>query len=195
MVGGQRFNLARSAIDVLTPQTLCVDAFGNEAVPPLDTPRFAAIEFSVDDIARVAAKLDQSGIASRATRRIGGRTGSRRHGSDDWVFDQRIASNMSDTITPNAHVSVGNVTFGADLPIAVFAGPCQMESREHAIDMATALKEICDRLGIGLVYKSSFDKANRTSLNGKRGLGLEKALPVFAEIRETLGTADCHGCA
>jgi 2-dehydro-3-deoxyphosphooctonate aldolase (KDO 8-P synthase) len=94
---------------------------------------------------------------------------------------------MSQSVSPNAHVSVGNVTFGGDLPIAVFAGPCQMESREHAIEMATALKDICGRLGIGLVYKSSFDKANRTSLSGKRGLGLDKALPVFAEIKETLG--------
>ncbi len=87
---------------------------------------------------------------------------------------------------PNRHVTVGSVTFGNDLPIAVFAGPCQMESRAHALEMATALKEICERLGIGLVYKSSFDKANRTSLSGKRGLGLDDALPVFAEIRETL---------
>jgi 2-dehydro-3-deoxyphosphooctonate aldolase (KDO 8-P synthase) len=94
---------------------------------------------------------------------------------------------MSQSVSPNAHVTVGNVTFGGDLPIAVFAGPCQMESRVHAIEMATALKEICGRLGLGLVYKSSFDKANRTSLSGKRGLGLEKALPVFAEIKETLG--------
>ena len=88
---------------------------------------------------------------------------------------------------PNAHVKVGAVTFGQDLPIAIFAGPCQMESRQHALEMASALKEIAGRLGIGLVYKSSFDKANRTSLAGKRGIGLAGALPVFAEIRETLG--------
>ena len=99
---------------------------------------------------------------------------------------------------PNAHVRVGPVTFGNDLPIAVFAGPCQMESRAHALEMASALKEICGRLGIGLVYKSSFDKANRTSLGGKRGLGLEKALGVFGEIRETLGlpiVTDVHDAA
>ena len=72
-------------------------------------------------------------------------------------------------------------------PIALFAGPCQMESRAHALEMASALKEICGRLGIGLVYKTSFDKANRTSLSGKRGIGLDGALPVFAEIRESLG--------
>ncbi len=95
------------------------------------------------------------------------------------------------TIAPNAHVRVGSaksgVTFGADLPIAIFAGPCQMESRAHALEMAAALKEIADRTGIGLVYKSSFDKANRTSLTGKRGIGLDGALPVFAEIREKFG--------
>src|SRR5215468_101531 len=94
---------------------------------------------------------------------------------------------MSDSAKPNASVSIGNVTFGNDRPIALFAGPCQMESRAHALEMATALKEICGRLGIGLVYKTSFDKANRTSLKGKRGIGLEGALPVFAEVRETLG--------
>jgi 2-dehydro-3-deoxyphosphooctonate aldolase (KDO 8-P synthase) len=94
---------------------------------------------------------------------------------------------MSHSDKPNAVVTVGNVTFANDRPIAVFAGPCQMESRAHALEMATALKEICGRLGLGLVYKTSFDKANRTSLKGKRGVGLEAALPVFAEIRETLG--------
>lgn len=88
---------------------------------------------------------------------------------------------------PNPHVQIGNVTFGNDLPIAVFAGPCQMESRDHALEMASALKEIGERLNLGLVYKSSYDKANRTSLSGKRGIGLKAALPVFAEIKETLG--------
>jgi len=88
---------------------------------------------------------------------------------------------------PNAAVEIGPITFGNNLPIAVFAGPCQMESRAHALEMAAALKEIASRLGVGLVYKSSFDKANRTSLSGRRGIGLEAALPVFAEIRETLG--------
>ena len=90
---------------------------------------------------------------------------------------------------PNRAVSVGGVTFANDRPIALFAGPCQMESRAHALEMASALKEIAGRLGIGLVYKTSFDKANRTSLTGKRGIGLDGALPVFAEIRESLGLA------
>ena len=94
---------------------------------------------------------------------------------------------MSDSTKPNASVAIGNVTFANDRPIALFAGPCQMESRAHALEMASALKEICARLGIGLVYKTSFDKANRTSLTGKRGIGLDGALPVFAEIRESLG--------
>ena len=93
---------------------------------------------------------------------------------------------MTDSTKPNAAVAIGRVTFANDRPIAVFAGPCQMESRAHALEMAAALKEIAGRLGIGLVYKSSFDKANRTSLSGKRGIGLDGALPVFAEIRETL---------
>jgi len=94
---------------------------------------------------------------------------------------------MSDSAKPNATVSVGGVTFANDRPLAVFAGPCQMESRAHALEMATALKEIADRLGLGLVYKTSFDKANRTSLRAKRGVGLDAALAVFADIRERLG--------
>jgi 2-dehydro-3-deoxyphosphooctonate aldolase (KDO 8-P synthase) len=94
---------------------------------------------------------------------------------------------MTNTIKPNAAVVIGNVTFANDQPIALFAGPCQMESRGHALEMASALKEICARLGIGLVYKTSFDKANRTSLGAQRGMGLDGALAVFAEIREALG--------
>jgi 2-dehydro-3-deoxyphosphooctonate aldolase (KDO 8-P synthase) len=104
----------------------------------------------------------------------------------------------SGTAEANRHVTVGPVTFGNDLPIAVFAGPCQMESRAHALEMAAALKEICARRGIGLVYKTSFDKANRTSLTGKRGLGLDKALDVFAEVRDSLGlplVTDVHDAA
>jgi 2-dehydro-3-deoxyphosphooctonate aldolase (KDO 8-P synthase) len=94
---------------------------------------------------------------------------------------------MHDSPEPNRAVSVGHVTFANDRPLAVFAGPCQMESRAHALEMAAALKEIADRLKIGLVYKTSFDKANRTSLRAKRGIGLDGALPIFAEIREKLG--------
>jgi len=89
-------------------------------------------------------------------------------------------------MTANSIVKAGNVTFGNALPLALIAGPCQMESRDHAFAIAGKLKEICGRLGIGLVYKSSFDKANRTSLSGKRGLGLEKSLAVFAALRKEL---------
>ena len=87
----------------------------------------------------------------------------------------------------NATVTLGTVSFGNALPLSLIAGPCQMESRDHAFMMAGRLKEICNRLGIGLVYKSSFDKANRTSLTGTRGLGLEKSLAVFADIKKDLG--------
>ncbi len=90
-------------------------------------------------------------------------------------------------MNPNAIVSVGTVKFGNALPLALIAGPCQLESREHAFMMAGRLKEITERLGIGLVFKASFDKANRTSLGGKRGLGLEKSLAVFADIRTDFG--------
>ena len=81
----------------------------------------------------------------------------------------------------------GAVRFGAALPLALIAGPCQIESRAHALEMAGALKEIATRLSLGLVFKTSFDKANRTSGAARRGLGLKAALPIFAEIRETLG--------
>src|SRR5215471_15802602 len=96
---------------------------------------------------------------------------------------------MNLSAKPNAAVTIRDVTFANDRPLAAFAGPCQMESRAHALEMATALKEIADRLGLGLVYKTSFDKANRTSLHAKRGLGLDAALCVFAEIRERVGLA------
>jgi 2-dehydro-3-deoxyphosphooctonate aldolase (KDO 8-P synthase) len=110
---------------------------------------------------------------------------------------------MSMTLSPSPTVRVGGVgpqqiTFGNSLPIAVFAGPCQMESRQHALEMASGLKEICARLGLGLVYKSSYDKANRTSISGKRGIGLSAAIDVFGEIRETLGlptVTDVHEIA
>jgi 2-dehydro-3-deoxyphosphooctonate aldolase (KDO 8-P synthase) len=90
-------------------------------------------------------------------------------------------------VTASQTVSAGNVTFGNALPLALIAGPCQLESRAHALEVASALKEIAQRLNIGLVYKTSFDKANRTSASGARGIGLEKALPIFAEIRDSLG--------
>jgi 2-dehydro-3-deoxyphosphooctonate aldolase (KDO 8-P synthase) len=87
---------------------------------------------------------------------------------------------------PNATVTIGAVRFGNTLPLALIAGPCALESRAHALEMAAALKEIVGRVGIGLVYKTSFDKANRTSVKSARGIGLDAALPIFAEIRDTL---------
>jgi 2-dehydro-3-deoxyphosphooctonate aldolase (KDO 8-P synthase) len=87
----------------------------------------------------------------------------------------------------NSQVSVGKVRFGNDLPLALIAGPCALESRGHALEMAASLKEIAARLGLGLVYKTSFDKANRTSAASARGIGLDAALPILAEVRSSLG--------
>jgi 2-dehydro-3-deoxyphosphooctonate aldolase (KDO 8-P synthase) len=89
-------------------------------------------------------------------------------------------------LAPNTTVTIGAVRFGNALPLALIAGPCALESRAHALEMAAALKEIAGRVGIGLVYKTSFDKANRTSVKSARGLGLDAALPIFAEIRDSL---------
>lgn len=88
---------------------------------------------------------------------------------------------------PNDVIRVAQVEIGNTLPLAVFAGPCAMESRAHALETASAIKEIADKLGVGLIYKSSFDKANRTSVSSARGVGLKEALPIFAEIRESVG--------
>jgi 2-dehydro-3-deoxyphosphooctonate aldolase (KDO 8-P synthase) len=93
---------------------------------------------------------------------------------------------MINSSAPNHHVKAGSVIFGNDVPLAIIAGPCAMESRQHALEMASALKEITARLGIGFVFKTSFDKANRTSSESARGMGLSAALPIFAEIRESL---------
>src|ERR1700677_2576831 len=91
------------------------------------------------------------------------------------------------TATPNAIVTVGKARFGNTLPLALIAGPCALESRAHAFEMAVALKEITTKLGVGFIYKTSFDKANRTSASSARGIGLDKALSIFAELREKLG--------
>lgn len=87
---------------------------------------------------------------------------------------------------PDKTVSAGEVRFSNTAQLALIAGPCQLESRQHAFDMAGALKEMCAKLGIGLVYKTSFDKANRTSLDSTRGSGLDAALPIFADLRRDL---------
>jgi 2-dehydro-3-deoxyphosphooctonate aldolase (KDO 8-P synthase) len=91
------------------------------------------------------------------------------------------------TDKPNPIVTVGTTKFGNKLPLALIAGPCALESRAHAFEMATALKELTAKLGLGFVYKTSFDKANRTSAASARGMGLDKALSIFAELREKLG--------
>ena len=88
---------------------------------------------------------------------------------------------------PNPVVAVGAARFGNALPLALIAGPCALESRDHAFEMAAALKDIAGKIGIGLVYKTSFDKANRTSAKSNRGIGLDGALPIFAEIRRKFG--------
>jgi len=85
------------------------------------------------------------------------------------------------------HISVGNLTVGNDLPLTLIAGPCALESRDHAMEMSQALVEMTSRLGMGLIYKTSFDKANRTSMGNSRGLGLETSLPILADIREKFG--------
>jgi 2-dehydro-3-deoxyphosphooctonate aldolase (KDO 8-P synthase) len=95
--------------------------------------------------------------------------------------------NTNPVIHPNQVIRLKSVEIGNALKLAIIAGPCQLESRGHAFDMAGALKEICEKMGVGLVYKTSFDKANRTSATTARGMGLENALPIFADIREKFG--------
>jgi len=105
---------------------------------------------------------------------------------------------VNKAITPNAVVAVGSVRFGNALPLALIAGPCALESRAHALEMAAALKDVAARVGVGFVYKTSFDKANRTSAQSARGLGLDEALPIFAEVRSKLGVpvlTDVHEVA
>ncbi len=90
-------------------------------------------------------------------------------------------------MAPTRHVQIGDLTLGNDRPLTIIAGPCLLESRAHALEMSQALAEIAAKLGIGLIYKTSFDKANRTSLASERGLGLEAGLPILAEVREVSG--------
>ncbi|MGQ0564471.1 MAG: 3-deoxy-8-phosphooctulonate synthase [Gemmobacter sp.] len=100
--------------------------------------------------------------------------------------------------TPNAIVAVGNVAFGNALPVAFILGPCQMESRDHVFEMAAAVQEITAAAGVSAVFKSSFDKANRSSLGGRRGMGMAKGLEVLAEVRERFGMpvlTDIHDIA
>ena len=108
-----------------------------------------------------------------------------------------MAANNANGVA-KAEVQVGAIAFGNAKPLALIAGPCQLESRDHAFEMASALKEIAAKVGIGLIYKTSFDKANRTSAAGARGIGLDKSLPIFAELRAKLGIpvlTDVHDAA
>ncbi|MBE88038.1 MAG: 3-deoxy-8-phosphooctulonate synthase [Rhodospirillaceae bacterium] len=96
------------------------------------------------------------------------------------------------------HIKIGNLEIGNDLPLTIIAGPCAMESRQHALDTSSAIKEIADKLNFDFIYKSSFDKANRTSSNSPRGVGLAEALPIFQEIRDQVGCpvlTDIHDAA
>jgi 2-dehydro-3-deoxyphosphooctonate aldolase (KDO 8-P synthase) len=103
------------------------------------------------------------------------------------VTGSKKGHELNATVSPSSAVNVGPVAFGNALPLSIIAGPCVLESRAHALEVASALKEIAARLKIGLVYKTSFDKANRTSVAGVRGIGLDEALPVFSEIRSSFG--------
>lgn len=94
---------------------------------------------------------------------------------------------MSQTIQSSRHVPVGSYSIGNDLPFVMIAGPCQIESREHALETASALKEMGEAAGVPIIYKSSYDKANRTSVSGTRGLGLQKSLQIFSDVREATG--------
>jgi 2-dehydro-3-deoxyphosphooctonate aldolase (KDO 8-P synthase) len=107
--------------------------------------------------------------------------------STGMVAPENKDSTLNAKLSAAPVVTAGSVKFGNDLPISIIAGPCQLESRAHALEVASALKEIAGRLGIGLVYKTSFDKANRTSVSAARGIGLQQALPIFTEIRSSLG--------
>src|ERR1700758_4033659 len=108
-----------------------------------------------------------------------------------WPPAKSRSRKRGHSLRNNSIVQIGQgphaARFGPQLPLALIAGPCQLESRAHALEMAQALKEIAARRAIALVFKSSFDKANRTSGSAKRGVGLDAALPIFAEIREKLG--------
>src|SRR6516225_2484319 len=90
-------------------------------------------------------------------------------------------------MTTPRHVHIGNLTIGNDRPMALIAGPCALESRAHALEMSHALVAMTAKLGLGLIYKTSFDTANRTSIEAARGIGLEASLPILAEVRETYG--------
>ena len=90
-------------------------------------------------------------------------------------------------MSDSRHIRIGTLEIGNDLPLSLIAGPCVLESRQHALEMSHALAEICMNNNIGFIYKTSFDKANRTSINSPRGLGLKQALPILSEVKELYG--------
>lgn len=100
----------------------------------------------------------------------------------------------------NRHVKIGSFSLGNDLPMVLISGPCQMESREHTLEMADKLVEMTSELGIPFIFKASFDKANRTSVSGARGVGIEKGLEILAEVKKQFGCPvvtdihDAHQC-
>ena len=98
-----------------------------------------------------------------------------------------MTESRSESRSESRHVTIGDLELGNDRPLVLIAGPCALESRAHALEMSQALSEMAARLGLGLIYKTSFDKANRTSLKGGRGIGLAEGLPILAEVRETQG--------
>src|SRR5258707_4886742 len=117
----------------------------------------------------------RSAVAERSFARCGGRCPL--NGPGAW------SPAMTVEPAPNATVAVGTARFGNSLPLMLIAGPCALESREHALEMVSALKEIAGKVGIGLVYKTSFDKANRTSAKSSRGVGLDDAFPILSRLR------------
>lgn len=101
-------------------------------------------------------------------------------------------------MTQHRHIPIGSLTCGNDLPLVVIAGPCQLESRDHALMIAEQMAAACAAAGAGFVFKASYDKANRTSLSGRRGLGIEEGLAILAEVREAIGCpvlTDVHDAA
>lgn len=94
-------------------------------------------------------------------------------------------------MTLQKEIQVGDVAFSNEKPLSFILGPCQLESRQHAFDMAGSIKEIQNKLGFGFIYKSSYDKANRTSIGATRGIGLEGAMPIFDDLRQELGVTIC----